>query len=457
MEIKNLLQYKCVYMIGIGGISMSALAKILHDKGLEVRGYDRNDSPVVKDLRNYGIKVWLTDDAEAFNGVDLVCFTAAINDNHPQMILAKNSHAKIISRAELLGSISSSYANSVAVAGTHGKSTTSGLLSHIFMQSAHADPTVLVGAVLPEIDSTYRIGSDQNFIYEACEYKDSFLSFFPKIAVILNVELDHTDYFSDIHHIIRSFTQFANNTGKDGYTVVNKDCGNAMEAVQNYNGKTITFSKNGDPSADYYAKNIDLSSGFASFDVYRNGLYFAQISLGIPGEHNVSNALAAIAVADICGISKQEIESSIENYSGVKRRFEYIGSFNGARFYDDYAHHPDEIKATLKSAKKIAKGRVICAFQPHNYSRLRDLFDDFCKAFSDTDLLVLTKLYAPRETAQNDYTASLLAERTGATYIDLLDDLTPYLLKIAQPDDIIIYMGAGDIEKEVNNFKKNQN
>ena len=458
MDIGELNKCHSVYFIGIGGISMSALAEILHARGMDVRGYDRSFSGLTEHLESIGIPIWYGDDhrKEAFDGVDLVCYTAAVLPDHPQMVLASQSGAHVVSRAELLGCIASSYPRSVAVAGTHGKSTTSGMLSHLFLNCAGNDPTFVVGAVVPDVNSTFHIGTDDRCVFEACEYKDSFLSFYPETAVVLNIELDHTDYFHSIGQMIESFRIFLSHTGPEGTAVVNADSPNCALALAGYPGRVVRFGIE-NAGADYTAKNIDLSDGYGRFDLYRGKDRLFSAHLRIPGIHNISNALAAAAVADLAGMPADVIRSGLESYTGVQRRFEYIGTTGGADFYDDYAHHPDEIRATLSAARGIAKGRVICAFQPHNYSRLRDLFSDFGNAFSDADELILTKLYAPREAAQEDYTSARLASLIGATYIEEMEDLTPYLLSIARPGDVILYMGAGSIEKEARNYKNLKN
>lgn len=455
---RRLDEYRRVYFIGIGGISMSALAEILHARGTDVRGYDRTPSMLTSHLESIGIRVWYGDDhsAEAFEGVDLVCYTAAVLPDHPQMRLASQSGATVISRAELLGCIASCYPKSIAVAGTHGKSTTSGLLSHIFLRSSVSDPTFVVGAVVPDVHSTFHIGTDDRCVFEACEYRDSFLSFYPETAVVLNIELDHTDYFHSIEQMVESFRVFVSHTGPNGTAIVNKDNPRCAEALKGYAGTVVTFGVE-HADADYTARNVDMTDGYGCFDAYRGAAPLFRVHLKIPGIHNVSNAIAAVAAADRAGIPEEEIRSGLETYRGVNRRFEHIGNTSGADFYDDYAHHPDEIRATLSAARGIAKGRVICAFQPHNYSRLRDLFTDFGNAFSDADELILTKLYAPREAALEDYTAEKLAGLIGATYIDDMEDITPYLLSIARPGDVVLYMGAGSIEKEAQKYKKMQN
>lgn len=433
---------------------MSALAMILLEKGIEVRGYDRMQTETTKQLEEAGVHIWYDHTPTAFDGVDLVCFTAAVGGDHPQMKLASECGAKIVSRAELLGCIAASYPNAIAVAGTHGKSTTSGMLSHLFLSSPRFDPTVVVGAKMPEINSTYRIGKDEHFIFEACEYKDSFLSFYPKIAIILNIQLDHTDYFHSLEQMTGSFVKFMQNAGDDGIRILNYDCAICRTAAASCPSGLISFSVSGDPKATYYAQNIDLSDGFGKFDVYCTGKFLLHAELCVPGIHNISNALAAVAAAIASGLSPDEITEGLHSYRGVGRRFEYLCEKNGAHFFDDYAHHPDEIRVTLAAAKAITKGRVICVFQPHNYSRLHDLFNDFCKSFNDADVLILTRLYAAREAAGQEVSSELLAKKTGAFYIDNKDDIPNYLEEICAPGDTILIMGAGDIGNIAEKFKK---
>ena len=456
IKIQKPENYKCAYIIGIGGISMSVLAMMLLHKGLEVRGYDRTPSAITKELEDAGIRIWYEDDESAFEGVDLVCYTAAVGTEHPQMRLAYQSGATVVSRAELLGCIASTYGNPIAVAGTHGKSTTSGMLSHLFLKSDRFDPTVAVGAKVRDINSTYCIGSDEHFIFEACEYKDSFLSFYPRIAVVLNIQLDHTDYFHSMEQMLDSFVHFMSNAGESGISIVNRDCENCMIASERCINELITFSVSGNEDATYYAKNIDLSDGFGEFDVYCKGEFLLHAKLSVPGIHNVSNALAATAAAMCSGMTPEEIANGLSDYCGVSRRFEYLCTVNGARIFDDYAHHPDEIRVTLAAAKAVTKGRVICVFQPHNYSRLHDLFEDFCTSFGDADHLILTKLYAAREAAGGEVSSALLAERTGAHYIDLLDDIPSYLEQICTEGDTVLIMGAGNIAKVAEFFKNRE-
>ncbi len=454
LTTKELQTYRCVYMIGAGGVSMSSLALILREKGAEVRGYDRSRSAVTDRLEKAGVTMYYEDDPKGFEGVDLVCFTAAVGEEHPQMVLARESGAKIVSRAEMLGCLASSYPYSVAVAGTHGKSTTSGMISHIFMHTPGCDPTVVVGAKITEIDSAYRIGKDGNFIYEACEYKDSFLSFYPKISIVLNIQLDHTDYFHSLEHMRRSFEQFLGNTEEGGLCILNLDCDNCRIAMKSCKQPVVSYSIEGNEKTDYYAKNIDLSDGFGKFDVFCRGEFLLHAELKVPGMHNISNALAAVAASLPAGLSPEDIAAGLGSYCGVNRRFELLREADGVRYFDDYAHHPDEIKVTLAAARAITKGRVICVFQPHNYSRLRDLFEDFKTCFENADLLVLTKLYAARESAGDEVSSELLAKEIGAVYMENMAEIPGYLENICRGGDTVLIMGAGDIGKLAEKIKK---
>ncbi len=432
---------------------MSAIAMILSGKGYKVSGYDRSLGDVTNKLEKNGIKVYDDFDASQINDCDAIIYSAAFGPDHEIMKEIVESGKPLYSRAEILGALANLYKNSIAIAGTHGKSTTSGMLGHVLLNAIGCDPTVVVGAVMRDVGSTYRIGTDDNFVFEACEYKDSFLSFFPKVAVVLNISLDHTDYFTGIEHMRRSFAQFMNNSGKDGYSIYNLDCENCVLAAKEYCGKHITFSAKGDNKADYYAENICNNCGFASFDVYKNGKFYLSVKLSAPGEHNISNALAVIASCDICGISKEDIVKGLVSYGGVGRRFEYKGSFCGADVYDDYAHHPDEIKVTLATAKDIAKERVITVFQPHNYSRLHDLFDEFVTAFDDTDLLILCPLYAARDSVGTEVSSELLSQRiNGAMYFETFEEIKNFLKNELKNGDLLMIMGAGDITKLANSI-----
>ena len=443
----DLQKYKNVYFIGIGGSSMSSLAMILKRRGCVVRGYDRAHTRETEMLQNSGIPVYDTTDASHFDGAELIVYTVAFAPDHPEMVLAAQRGVPVIPRARLLEAIAADYPNSIGIAGTHGKSTTSGMTAQIFLSEEHADPTVLIGAALPAIGAAYRIGNDGNFIFEACEYKDSFLSFYPRIAVVLNVRLDHTDYFASLEQLKRSFRQFMNNAGDSGIALVNADAPDAVEAARDVLPQVRYFSVK-DPAADYFAGSITYDGGFASFDIYAFGTLLCRASLSVIGSFNVSNALAAAACAILCGIPSGAIVTGLGNFRGAKRRLEFKGKLGGADVYDDYAHHPTEIAATLDAARQMGYDRVICVYQPHTYSRTKGLFDEFAAALGKADLPILCDIYAARETDTLGVSSELLAKATrGAVYMESFDRVADYLRENARAGDLILTMGAGDIAK----------
>lgn len=439
-------KYKSFYFIGIGGISMSALALILKRSGKSVKGYDRLPCDATKNLEAEGIEVFYTFDKTNCEGCDIAVYTAAVDSSHPEMISAAEKDIPIISRAALLGAIAKSYPNSIAVAGTHGKSSTCGILSQIFMSLKDADPTILIGAKLPCISSTFRTGHDGNFVFEACEYKDSFLQFFPTVSVILNVELDHTDYFASIQQMERSFKRFMDNTAPDGCVIVNKDSEHAMHCAAMHQGKTYTYSIK-DETADFYAKNIHFKNGLPGYTLVFKGREVFEAKLSVPGIHNISNSLAAVAAAFMSKVPDEAIIKGLKDFRGVGRRFEYKGELNGARVYDDYAHHPDEIRATLSAAKKLGGGRIISVFQPHTFSRTHDLLEGFKSAFEDSDLRIFADIFPARE--ENIYgisSADIAEGMENALHISGFGNIANYLRENVGEGDTVILMGAGDID-----------
>lgn len=443
----NLSTIENVYFAGIGGVSMSSLALILKSENKAVSGYDFKESNVTLMLEEKGIPVHYCYNDVCLDGVDTVVYTAAIKDDDPVLIMARERKIRLITRAELLGAITSKYLHSVGVSGTHGKSTTTGMLAEIMLK-AQNDSTVLGGAVIPSLGSTYRIGNGENVVFEACEYKNSYHSMYPTIKVILNVELDHVDFFGNLENVIASFRKYIDTPGLNGenIAVVNLDCANAVESAKNTAARVIYFSTN--KEADIYAKNIDLSTGYGSFDVYaRGGKKLFSATLSVPGIHNVANALAAVSAALCCNVDLLAIKDGIEAFGGVKRRFEKIGSHpTGALIIDDYAHHPDEITATLKSAGIVAKGKVICVFQPHTYSRTKALLNDFAASLSLADKVILAPIYPARETDTLGVSSrSIACLIDGAESFDSFEEIREHLLKTAAKDDLIITMGAGDI------------
>lgn len=452
----DLQKYKNVYFIGIGGSSMSSLAMILKRRGCVVRGYDRAHTRETEMLQNSGIPVYDTTDASHFDGAELIVYTVAFAPDHPEMVLAAQRGVPVIPRARLLEAIAADYPNSIGIAGTHGKSTTSGMTAQIFLSEEQADPTVLIGAALPAIGAAYRIGNDGNFIFEACEYKDSFLSFYPRIAVVLNVRLDHTDYFASLEQLKRSFRQFMNNAGDSGIALVNADAPDAVEAARDVLPQVRYFSVK-DPAADYFAGSITYDGGFASFDIYAFGTLLCRASLSVIGSFNVSNALAAAASAHLSGVSAKAIARGLSEFRGVARRFEYLGELNGARVFTDYAHHPDELKATLAAAKAAAGGRLVTLFQPHTFSRLHDLFDDFAASFGDSSLPLFTDVFSAREVNTSGVHAGLLADAAGGVYLPTLEESARYLEANVRPGDTVLLIGAGNVNTVWDIIKNDRN
>ena len=442
---------KNVYFIGIGGVSMSGLAEILFKEGINVSGSDMKASPATEKLEKDGIKVNIGHKAENItNGIDLVVYTAAVKSDNPELLAANEKGILAVERAVLLGNIMDCYKKSIAVAGTHGKTTTSSMLSEITLYSGK-NPTITIGGNLSTIGGNIKVGGNEYFVAEACEYHDSFLQFFPFTAVILNIEAEHLDYFKDINHIRSSFHKFASNVPDYGYVVINGSDPGLKEVITGLKCNIVTFGS--DNGSMWYSKNISHNQkGGAEFDAYFNGQFKTHVQLNIPGDHNILNALAAIAAAETTGISPKEAAKGLKNYTGVDRRFQYKGEFNGAMVIDDYAHHPSEVKATLAAAQKVKHNRILCLFQPHTYSRAKTLLSDFGKAFYNADLVILADIYAAREKdtgliSSKDVADEINKNSKNAVYAGSFSNVSDMVKKEAKAGDIIITMGAGDIYK----------
>ena len=434
-----------IYFIGIGGISMSGLAEILAGKGCIVSGTDIKESPVSKHLQNLGIHINFGHKAENItDDVDLVVYTAAIHPDNPEYQAAQAKHIPLMDRARLLGEIMAEYEDSIAVAGTHGKTTTTSMVSEILL-AAGTDPTITVGGILPTISSNLKIGHSPYFVAEACEYFDSFLQFKPFVGVILNVESDHLDYFKNLANIRRSFHAFADLVPQRGFVIANADDSGAMAAVKGLAHPVFTFSVR-DDGADCRAENVAFHDGCGEFDVMIHGKFYAHVALAVAGKHNISNALAAAAAAYVLGIGGKAVEEGLHSFHGAGRRFEFKGTYHGADVFDDYAHHPGELHALLTTARSMPYKRIICAFQPHTYTRTQALFEDFVRELKLADIAVLAEIYAARETNDIGISSSqLAAEIPGAIYCSTLDQVADTLAQIAQPEDLILTVGAGDI------------
>ena len=423
-----------IHFIGIGGISMSGLAEILLGEDFVISGSDSKSSPLTQALEKKGATIYygqratnITDD------VDVVVYTAAIHPDNPEFACAKEKGLPMLTRAELLGQIMRNYDTPVAISGTHGKTTT----------------TISVGGILPAIGGNIRVGNSETFVTEACEYTNSFLSFFPKISIILNMDADHLDFFKDIDDIRHSFRRFAELLPADGTLIINADTPKYEDIIRDLPCNVITYGLEHD--ADYQAADITYDKyGHASFSVLRNGVKVGSYYLKVPGIHNVSNALAAIALGHLLGLSEEVIIKGLGSFTGTDRRFQYKGEVAGVTIVDDYAHHPTEIEATLHAAHNYPHKKLWCVFQPHTYTRTKALLPEFAKALSLADHVVVADIYAARETDTLGISSEDLQKRiqelgTPCEYFPTFDEIENYLLSNCQEGDLLITMGAGDV------------
>ena len=436
-----------IHFIGIGGISMSGLAQIALQAGYKVTGSDRSKTHITDKLEALGAVIYEGHGAENITGADLCVHTAAVKSDNPEMSAAVKQGIRLIDRAEFLGAVMKNYTHAVGVSGTHGKTTTTSMLAHALI-NAELDPTISVGGELDIINGNIRTGGSDYFVTEACEYTNSFLKFYPTVALITNIEEDHLDFFSGIEEIRDSFRRFAELTAGKGDVVALGSDENIRLALDGTDLKITTYGMTDE--YDYYPKNIEYKAGYPSFDVYNNGEKICHLDLNVPGEHNILNSLATVAVCSIIGADTEKTARGIETFKGTHRRFERKGTVNGAIVLDDYAHHPTEIKATLKAAKDFPHSRIICIFQPHTYSRTRTLWNEFVNAFDDADELVLTHIYAAREkfdgvTKPEKLAEEIKAKGVNAKYTDNFEEIAEYVKSIAQEGDIIFTMGAGDV------------
>ncbi len=436
-----------IYFIGIGGINVSSLALVAKKRGYKVGGSDRAESELTRRLADEGINIFGEHRKENIEGYGAVVYTVAISEDNPEYLEAKRKGIPCISRADFMGYVMTGYARRIGVSGMHGKSTCTSMFATVFMLGKRS-PTVLSGAELSLMGGAYTIGSGEEFIFEACEYMDSFLDFNPTVAVILNVEMDHVDYFHSIEQIRRSFADYAAITGEDGYAVANADDENVRLSLSDYKGTLVTFGIDSQ-GADYRAVNISSERGRYSFDVLKKGERFCHISLSVTGYHNIYNALATVAAADICGLDVTLIESGLKAFVGAKRRMEYRGELDGALLYEDYGHHPSEVSTTLSGARALARGRLVCVFQPHTYSRTKALFDEFAGAFEAADRVLVSDIYAAREINDGSVSSEALALAIGdkASYSGNIEMTARALSAELCEGDTAIIMGAGDIYK----------
>ena len=434
------------HLIGVGGVSMSSLAEVLQDMGIIITGSDMNENQNVRGVRAHGIEVFIGHRAENVgDDVEFVVRTAAVHDDNPEIIAARERGIPVFERTQAWGAISKGYNNALCISGTHGKTTTTSMCTHILM-AADKDPTVMIGGTLPLLNAGHRVGRGNTIVMEACEYYNSFLSFHPTVAVILNIEEDHLDFFKDLADIKNSFREFALRTPEDGCVVVNADDANSMDAVKDIDRKVITFGLT--PEADVYAENVRYVGANSEFDIMYKGRLFTGVTLHVPGVHNVKNALAATAACICLGVRPLAVKYGLAGFNGAGRRFEFKGKFNGAEIYDDYAHHPGELKALLDTVETLNYQRTILAFQPHTYSRTAALFDDFVEQLKRPDVLMLAEIFAAREKNTIGISSADLADKIeNSFYFPTFDELEAALRVSARPGDIILTVGAGDIYK----------
>ena len=440
-----------VYFVGIGGISMSGLAEILLSEGFQVSGSDMKQSPLCDKLSSLGASIYYGQSVSHIDeSVDLVVFTAAIHEDNPEYIRMKELGIPSLTRAELLGQLMRNYKLPIAISGTHGKTTTTSMVAEVLLAS-DTDPTLSIGGILKSIQGNIRIGKSSYFVTEACEYTNSFLSFFPKVGIILNVEEDHMDFFKDIHEIVESFHKFASLLPEDGCLILNDEIEHKEAIMKDLNCKILRYGFTED--WDYYATDITYDElGRGIYTLVRKNAPSIKVELGVPGRHNISNSLAAFALSDLLELAEEKTTSALKQFVGTERRFEYKGHLGDITIIDDYAHHPTEITATLTAAANFPHKRLWCIFQPHTYTRTKAFLKEFAVALSAADKIILAPIYAARETDTLGISSVTLKEEIEklgkeCLHFDTFDEIENYLLENSINGDLLITMGAGDIVK----------
>ena len=451
MDLAELKKYNRIHLIGIGGISMSAIAETLHNWGFTVTGSDISQSQITDTLVEHGIEVTIGHDLVNSKKADLIIFSAAISDTDPEILIANENHIRLVGRGEFVGYLTKMYNETICISGTHGKTTTTSLLSICFIND-HKDPSIEVGAILNQIGGNYRVGNSDYFILESCEYKENFLKFFPNTAIVLNIDNDHLDYYKNLENIIKAFKKFASIVDPSGLLVVNADDKNCLDLKNDTKAKFLSYGID-NQDANFVAKNISFDKeGYPSFDVYKNGELYDSYSLSITGRHNVLNALACITVCDYYNLNKNVVKESLGSFTGAGRRLEYKGTINdNVKIYDDYAHHPTEIAAVANAVKNKTYNQSWVVFQPHTYSRTKELLSDFAKAISNFDNVILVDIYAAREKntfniSSEDLKNEIIKNGHQAEYIPNFNDVVSYLKNNVSPNDIIITLGAGTVK-----------
>lgn len=457
-NIENIKKYKNIHMIGIGGISMSGIAIILRNWGFNITGSDTSDSEVVESLKQNNIKVTIGHNVEDIKKCDCVIYSAAVKQDDIEIIEAKKLNKEIIERADFLGEITKCYKDNICVSGTHGKTTTTSMLSLCFIESLK-DPSIQVGAYLKQLDGNYRVGNSEIFIIEACEYVESFLKFHPKSEIILNIDNDHLDYFKNFENIKKAFRKYVKILPNDGLLVVNADDKNCIELKKYTNAKFITYGIENE-KANYVGKNIKFNDeGFAKFDVYKNEKYFETIKLSVPGKHNVLNALACIALSTEYNIDIESIKNGLKKFTGAHRRFEFVGKIDeNVSVYDDYAHHPTEIEATYNSLKNKKYNKSFAVFQPHTYSRTKNLLEATAKSLLGFDNILILDIYSAREKDIYNISSIDLVNKIkelndsnklnkNVKYVENFDKCVDIIKSTAKKGDIVMTIGAGTVTK----------
>ena len=449
-NIEHIKKYKNIHMIGIGGVSMSGIAAILNNWGFNITGSDASKSENTEKLNQLGIPVNIGHNLQDLKTTDLVVYSAAIKQDDPEMVEAKKLNIPTIERADFLGMLTRCYKDTICISGTHGKTTTTSMISLCFV-NALLDPSIQVGAYLKQIDGNYRVGNSEHFVIEACEYVESFLKFSPKAEIILNIDNDHLDYFKTFENIKKAFIKYVKLLPSDGILILNGDDNNCLDlALETKASSIITYGIDNE-NVNFYAKEISFDNdGFPQFKVYKNNKFYCDIKLSVPGKHNILNALACIALCDKYAIEKEVIKNSLLEFTGAHRRFEFKGKVNNASIYDDYGHHPTEILATAKalSNKKYNKSWVV--FQPHTYSRTKKLLDDFANALLNFDNILVLDIYAARESNTYGISSQDLVNKINelgknALYMPSFDECVAFLRKNVKENDVIITLGAGTV------------
>jgi len=444
---KYLVPGKHVHLVGIGGVSMRPLGLVLKDMGLLVTGSDMNSSVSTDELIAKGIHVAIGHEAANIEGADCVIRTAAAHNDNPEIAAARSKGIPTFERAQAWGVIMQSYKNAICISGTHGKTTATSMVTHILME-AQWDPTVMIGGYLPLLRAGHRVGNGDTIVLESCEYCDSFLNFFPTLAVILNIEADHLDYFKDLSDVEKSFRNFAKLSSNG--VLANGDDPHVIETLKGTEYVSFGLKPNNRVTAG------NICPDWRHFDVICDGAFYCHLDLNVLGRHNAMNALAAAGTAWMLGVPGEAVTNGLATFSGAQRRMQFKGKFNGADVYDDYAHHPDELAATIEAIRSMDYKRVVVAFQPHTYTRTKALFADFVRELKKADHLVLAEIYAARERNTTGISSmDLVNQIPGSVYCETLPQVTEYLKSIAQEGDVLLTVGAGDIYKAGEALLKN--